>query len=89
MTAVVGASGRAARIADGQFEDGRRMECLIDAFAGHYIGARTGRIAAPRCWQASWDVATDDGLLIVQHLGSLAGADDRGQSELTAHDRGM
>jgi hypothetical protein len=57
-----------ARIVAGQFDDGERMERLIDAFAGHYIGARTGRIAVPRCWQATWDVAGDDRLLIAQHL---------------------
>jgi hypothetical protein len=57
-----------ARIRAQQFEDGARMERLIEVFAGHYIGARTGQIAVPRCWQATWDVATDDGLLIAQHL---------------------
>src|SRR5262245_15303889 len=35
---------------------------------GYYIDARTGRIAVPRCWQATWDVAGDDHLLIAQHL---------------------
>ena len=58
----------AARISAGQFDDGERMAQLIDAFAGHYIGARTGQIAVPRCWQATWDVAADDHLLIAQHL---------------------
>jgi Family of unknown function (DUF5995) len=58
----------AARIDAGQFADRDRMARLIDVFAGHYIGARTGRIAAPRCWQATWDVAGDDHLLIAQHL---------------------
>ena len=58
----------AARIRAGEFADGERMARLIDAFAGHYIGARTGHIAVPRCWQATWDVAGDDHLLIVQHL---------------------
>ena len=58
----------AARIAAGQFDDGERMARLMDTFAGHYIGARTGRIAVPRCWQACWDVARDDRLLIAQHL---------------------
>jgi Family of unknown function (DUF5995) len=58
----------AARIDARQFDNGERMERLIDAFAGHYIGARTGRIAVPRCWQATWDVAGDDRLLIAQHL---------------------
>ena len=58
----------AAGIRNDRFEDGERMERLVDAFAGHYIRARTGRIPAPRCWQATWDVAGDAGLLIVQHL---------------------
>jgi hypothetical protein len=58
----------AARIRADRFEDGERMERLTEAFAGHYIRARTGQIPVPRCWQATWDVAGDAGLLIVQHL---------------------
>ena len=58
----------AAGIRDTRFENGERMERLIGAFAGHYIGARTGQMPVPRCWQATWDVAGDPGLLIVQHL---------------------
>jgi Family of unknown function (DUF5995) len=58
----------AAGIRDTRFENGERMERLIEAFAGHYIRARTGQMPVPRCWQATWDVAGDPGLLIVQHL---------------------
>ena len=58
----------AAGIRDHQFEDGKRMERFVDAFAGHYIRARTAQIPVPRCWQATWDVAGDPNLVIVQHL---------------------
>jgi Family of unknown function (DUF5995) len=60
--------GISAGIRDGQFEDGERMGRLIEAFADRYIGARTRQIPVPECWQATWDVAGDGGLLIVQHL---------------------
>ena len=58
----------AARIRNEQFEDGERMERLIDAFAGYYTRARYAEIPVPRCWQATWDVAADPSLVIVQHL---------------------
>lgn len=58
----------AAGIRDHQFEDGKRMEQLVDAFAGYYIRARTSQVPVPRCWQATWDVAGDPNLVIVQHL---------------------
>jgi hypothetical protein len=58
----------AARIRDQQFDDGERMERLVDAFAGYYIRARYAEIPVPRCWQATWDVAADPNLVIVQHL---------------------
>jgi hypothetical protein len=58
----------AVGIRDGRFDEPERMARLVDAFAARYIGARTGRIPVPACWQASWDVAGDDNLLIVQHL---------------------
>jgi hypothetical protein len=58
----------AAGIRDHQFEDGPRMERLVDAFAGCYIRARTAQMPVPRCWQATWDVAGDPNLVIVQHL---------------------
>jgi hypothetical protein len=61
------------RIADGiqgaTFADGDRMAAFATTFARCYTAARTGQLTpVPRCWQASWDVAGDPGLLIVQHL---------------------
>jgi hypothetical protein len=58
----------ATRIHDQQFEDGDRMERLVDAFAGYYIRARHAEIPVPKCWQATWDVAADPSLVIAQHL---------------------
>jgi hypothetical protein len=58
----------AAGIRDHQFENVERMERLVDAFADYYIRARTAQIPVPRCWQATWDVAGDPNLVIVQHL---------------------
>jgi hypothetical protein len=58
----------AAGIRNQRFDDGERMERLVDAFAGYYIRARQGHKPVPRCWQAAWDVAADRELLIVQHL---------------------
>jgi len=52
----------------GAFADGDRMNAFASDFAVHYTGAWQHAIAPPRCWQASWDVAGDDRLLIVQHL---------------------
>jgi hypothetical protein len=43
-------------------------ERLAVTFASYYVRAFRGEIEAPRCWQASWDVAGDGSLLIVQHL---------------------
>jgi hypothetical protein len=63
---VTGRIGEGIR--NGRFEDGERMERMVDAFAGHYIRARTAEIPVPRCWQATWDVAADPNLLIGQHL---------------------
>ena len=57
-----------AGIRDHRFNDGERMERLIDAFAGRYIQARHAQIPVPRCWQAAWDAAADPNLVIVQHL---------------------
>jgi hypothetical protein len=51
-----------------RFEDGERMERFVDTFAGRYIRARKAQIPVARCWQATWDVACDPNLLIVQHL---------------------
>lgn len=58
----------AAAIADGQFEDGPRMDRFATTFAELYVGAHADRAAAARCWRATWDVAGDRRLLIVQHL---------------------
>lgn len=55
-------------IAAGRFEDGERMDDFATTFAGYYTRAFRREIPRPRCWQASWDVAGDDRLLIVQHL---------------------
>jgi hypothetical protein len=43
-------------------------ERMAVTFASYYMRAFRGEIEAPRCWQATWDVAADDDLLIVQHL---------------------
>jgi len=51
-----------------RFENGERMERFVDTFAGHYIRARKAEIPVARCWQATWDVASDPNLVIVQHL---------------------
>jgi hypothetical protein len=62
----------AVGIEEGRFEDGERMEHLAVTFAGYYLRAERGHhgggAAVPRCWRASWDVATDVDLVIVQHL---------------------
>lgn len=58
----------AAGVAAGRFEDGARMEALVEAFAGYYLRARRAAVPVPRCWQATWDVAGDGDLLIAQHL---------------------
>lgn len=58
----------AAAIASGRFEDAARMEEFATTFASRYLMPIQGQAPAPRCWQAAWDVAGDDRLLIVQHL---------------------
>lgn len=52
----------------GAFPDPARMLRLTTVFADLYLEAAEDRGAAPRCWRASWDVATDSDLLIAQHL---------------------
>ena len=47
---------------------GARIERFARRFAARYTGAKAGTPPVAKCWQASWDVAGDDGLLIVQHL---------------------
>jgi hypothetical protein len=56
---------------EGRFGDGDGMARFAEAFAGWYLRPKSGATPIPRCWQASWDVAGDRHLLIVQHL--LAG----------------
>jgi hypothetical protein len=55
-------------IAAGRFDDGERMDVFATTFASYYLRAWRNEIPRPRCWQASWDVAADGNLLIVQHL---------------------
>jgi hypothetical protein len=52
----------------GDFADGPRMDAFATEFASRYVRARKQEIVRPRCWQATWDVANDQHLLIVQHL---------------------
>ncbi len=56
------------RLVSGAFTDPARMARFTTAFADLYLEVAEDRAAAPRCWRASWDVATDPGLLIAQHL---------------------
>jgi hypothetical protein len=50
------------------FVDGDRMDTFATEFASRYVRAWRKEIPRPRCWQASWDVAGDGNLLIVQQL---------------------
>jgi hypothetical protein len=58
----------ASSIDNGTFDDGERMDNFATEFASRYTAAFRMTIPRPGCWQASWDVAGDEGLLIVQHL---------------------
>ncbi len=58
----------AVSIERGEFADGNRMNVFATDFASRYIRAWRREIPRPRCWQATWDVAGDRNLLIVQHL---------------------
>jgi hypothetical protein len=58
----------AASIEDGAFEDGPRLDRFATRFASHYLAAVHDHGRGPQCWQASWNVAADPRLLIVQHL---------------------
>ena len=51
-----------------EFADGDRMNVFATEFAKRYTRAWRQEIPRPRCWQASWDVADDGNLLIVQQL---------------------
>ncbi len=55
-------------IGQGGFEQGARMDTFACTFASYYTRPWHREVPRPRCWQASWDVAGDRGLLIVQHL---------------------
>src|SRR6478736_2985699 len=50
------------------FVAGDRMNVFATEFATRYTRAWREEIPRPRCWQASWDVADDGNLLIVQQL---------------------
>jgi len=63
VTTRIGAS-----IAKGEFENGPRLDEFATRFASHYVAAAHDRAHSAKCWQASWNVAGDRGLLIVQHL---------------------
>jgi hypothetical protein len=58
----------AAGIAAGDFDDGPRMDEFVGDFARRYISAFRDPAMRARCWQACWDVAGKQGLLIIQHL---------------------
>jgi hypothetical protein len=53
---------------EGRFDDGGGMARFAEAFADWYLRPKAGTTPIPHCWQASWDVAGDHRLLIVQHL---------------------
>jgi hypothetical protein len=61
-----------AHIADSidahEFADGDRMNVFATEFASRYVRAWRQEIPRPKCWQASWNVAGDGNLLIVQQL---------------------
>lgn len=54
--------------AAGRFANGPRMEVFARTFAGWYPPLRHDDVAMPGCWQAAFDVARDQRLMIVQHL---------------------
>lgn len=58
----------AAAIDTGRFADGERMDAFATTFASYYLVCARDEVPSPRCWQASWDAASDGGLLITQHL---------------------
>ena len=57
----------ALSIERGEFADGDRMNVFATEFASRYLNAWNRKVPRPRCWQATWDVA-EENLLIVQHL---------------------
>jgi hypothetical protein len=58
----------AAAVGRGGFENTPQMEEFTVGFASYYTRAWRREVPPPRCWRASWDVAGDRRLLIVQHL---------------------
>src|SRR5258706_4251186 len=63
VTARMGAS-----IEAGAFADGPGLDRFATRFASHYVEAADDHPRGARCWQACWNVAGDQRLLIVQHL---------------------
>jgi hypothetical protein len=63
VTGRIGASIKA-----GTFDDGPLLDRFATQFASHYLAAAHDHPHGPRCWQACWNVAGDQRLLIVQHL---------------------
>ena len=52
----------------GEFGDADGMVRFARAFAGWYLRPRSGVEPLPGSWRATWDVAGDGSMLIVQHL---------------------
>lgn len=55
----------------GRFEDGPRMDRFDTAFANRYFAALHAwdrGDEAPKCWQISFDLLTNDDTIILQHL---------------------
>ncbi len=63
VTARIGAS-----IAAGTFADGPKLDRFATQFASLYVDASRDASSRAGCWQASWNVAADPRMLIVQHL---------------------
>ncbi|HEY4608886.1 MAG TPA: DUF5995 family protein [Ilumatobacteraceae bacterium] len=57
-----------ASIEHGSFQDGPGLDRFATGFASHYFAAAHDHPHGPGCWQASWNVASDSRLLIVQPL---------------------
>jgi hypothetical protein len=58
----------ARTIQQGGFHGGADVDAFACTFADYYTHAFRREVPRPRCWQATWDVARDRSLLIVQHL---------------------
>ena len=57
----------ALSIERGEHADGDRMNVFATDSASRHLSACNQTMPRPRCWQATWDVA-EENLLIVQHL---------------------